>query len=704
MLARFKSTTLLCVALAATCFDLVAADPIAKGTGRGYRMDYGPALGYTINCRNFGDDRPDNLALKGLAVRLGPSNEAAICFDTELLRYGAGWSDGFLDISHTHLDSSKGSHEAFVEGRIRFTSPATHGWSTNGTFRDSPFLRWKGHFRHGARIVFHYSVGDVEIWESPEHRQLDGHWTLVRNVRLTEPRPELHVQLADGVHTTIPREGQTFQIVVVPETKRMTVRASKTNDPRELCRGGPPLWTNSITTRGKLGTERPYAVDTLTIPDQNPWGAWMRLVALDFFRDGRAAVSTWSGDVWIVSGIDDKLERLTWKRFASGLFEPLGLRVVDDQVYVLCRDQLARLHDLNGDGEADWIESFNRDAPLGPSYHAFAFELQTDRAGNFYYTRCGQRVDPELPLQGGLVKVSRDGSKSELIATGLRAANSLCVGPNDEITSADNQGNWIPASRLNWIERGGFYGYLPHARRTPPPTEADPPLCWIPVQVDNSSGSQAWVTSDQWGLLNGQLLHTSYGKGTLFLVLQEPIDGVRQGGVVQFPLKFDSGIMRARFHPVDRQLYVAGLRGWQTVGTRDGCLQRVRHAGGVFTMPTSLRMQRNGLTLGFECELDAASANDAENYAMERWNYLWSEKYGSPEFKVSRPGQPGRDKMEITFAQLSPDRKSVTLKVADLRPAMQMRLQFRLSTTDGSPVKHEIFHTVNALPGDGITR
>src|SRR5688500_10771925 len=105
------------------------------------------------------------------------------------------------------------------------------------------------------------------------------------------------------------------------------------------------------------------------------------------------------------------------------------------------------------------------------------------------------------------------------------------------------------------------------------------------MQLDNSSGSQAWVSSDRWGPLKGQLLHTSYGRGTLLLVLQDEAPGVKQGGIVQFPLKFDSGIMRARFHPIDGQLYVAGLKGWQTGGTRDGCLQRVRYTGGKLLLP-----------------------------------------------------------------------------------------------------------------------
>jgi hypothetical protein len=679
-----------------------AADPVAKGTGRGYRMDYGPVLGYTINCRNFGDDRPDNLALKGLAIRLGSSNEAAVCFDTELLRYGAGWSGGFLDISRTHLDSAKGSHEAFVDGKILFTTGPTAGWGTNNSFNDRNALRYKGHFRNGRKIILNYEVAGVEIWEMPSHERIADQWVLVRQIRLAGPRPDLHMLVEEGITVKIPgsANSELYQIVHLPRGGPVSMNHHRGEDPRELCRGGPQIWTQTLATRGRTGNGGPYVVDTLTIPEQNPWGSWMRLVAFDFFSDGRAAVSTWSGDVWIVSGIDEKLEKLQWKRFASGLFEPLGLRVVKDELFVLCRDQLARLHDLNGDGEADWVESFNRDAPVGPSYHAFAFELQTDRAGNFYYIRCGQRVDPALPLQGGLVKVSRDGKKSELMATGLRAANSLCVGPNDEITCADNQGNWIPASRLNWIERGGFYGYAPHARRDPVPTAADPPLCWIPMQLDNSSGSQAWVTGDRWGPLKGQLLHTSYGKGTLFLVLRDELPAVKQGGVVQFPLKFDSGIMRARFHPLDGQLYVAGLKGWQTVGTRDGCLQRVRYSGGKLLLPVGLKTQRDGVAITFATELDASSANDSENYAVERWNYLWSDKYGSPEYKVSEPGQLGRDKMEIESTRLADDNRTVLIKVRDLRPAMQMRLQFRLRAATGEAINSEIHHTINALPAD----
>ena len=75
-----------------------------------------------------------------------------------------------------------------------------------------------------------------------------------------------------------------------------------------------------------------YVVDTIKLPDPNPWGAPMFVGGFDFFADGRAAVCTFHGDVFIVSGIDDGLAKVTWRRFATGLYHALGLRIVKDEV------------------------------------------------------------------------------------------------------------------------------------------------------------------------------------------------------------------------------------------------------------------------------------------------------------------------------------------------------------------------------------
>src|SRR5439155_19311524 len=135
---------------------------------------------------------------------------------------------------------------------------------------------------------------------------------------------------------------------------------SKPRNLRELCKGGPARWQKEIETSGLRGPNAgAYVLDTLNLPINNPWQCSMRLAAIDFFPDGRAAVSTLGGDVWIVSGIDQTLSKLHWRRFATGLYQAVGLKIVDGEIYLLGRDQITKLHDLNGDGEADFYENFN---------------------------------------------------------------------------------------------------------------------------------------------------------------------------------------------------------------------------------------------------------------------------------------------------------------------------------------------------------
>jgi hypothetical protein len=97
--------------------------------------------------------------------------------------------------------------------------------------------------------------------------------------------------------------------------------------------------------------------------------------------------------------------------------------------------------------------------------------------------------------------------------------------------------------------------------------------------------------------------------------------------------------------------------------------------------------------------MDEASASDEQNYAVEQWNYEWTEKYGSPEFSVSNPRKQARDSVAVKSVTLFPDRRTVFLEIPELKPVMQMRIQFRLKAADGAPVDHEVFNTINRVPG-----
>lgn len=676
----------------------------AAMTGRGFDMNYGPFLASTVQLTN-------EAVTKGVTVRLqAGTNSGAVLFDTETLRYAAGWSGGWLDLSNTHLATSKGALPPRPAGRMEFENPPGPGWARNGSFLDPrpngigplprDWAKYRGLYHHGSNVIFSYTIGGVEVLDRPELMEVRGELVFARTVQVSETRVPLTMRTLGG--GTAPNIGSGTTITPLNATDLPSGAVVSHTELRELTRGGPARWPQVLTTSGQRGADSgPFAVDTVAIPENNPGRSWMRLTALDFFSDGRAAVTTWNGDLWIVSGLDDGLRNVKWRRFATGLFEPLGLKIFRDEVFVLERHQLTRLHDLNGDGEADFYENFNHDAGVSPSYHAFAMDLQTDRAGNFYYTRAGQRVDEKYPLNGGMVRVSADGARAELIAHGLRAANGLGVGPRDEIVCSDNQGNWIPSSRLNLIQSGGFYGYVPHAHTTTPPTQFEPPLCWIPMSVDNSGGGQVWVTGAGWPrALTNHLLHTSYGTAALFDVLWETVDGVGQGGVVKFPLQFDSGIHRARFNPRDGQLYVVGLKGWQTKGAKDGALQRVRSTGHPLRRPVALHVRRAGLEIGFSDPLARAAAEDLQNYSVEQWNYRWTEKYGSDDYSVAQPEKKGRDQVEIQSAKLSSDQKQVFLQIDGLKPVMQMRIKFTLQSTDGGPVEWEIFNTINRVPAE----
>ena len=90
-----------------------------------------------------------------------------------------------------------------------------------------------------------------------------------------------------------------------------------------------------------------------------------------------------------MSGIDRTLNELKWKRFAGGLYEPMGLRIVDDVLYATCKDRLTRLHDLNDDGEADFYENFSNQAVQTLESREFPLDMVTRPGGGFYLAKGG---------------------------------------------------------------------------------------------------------------------------------------------------------------------------------------------------------------------------------------------------------------------------------------------------------------------------
>ena len=227
------------------------------------------------------------------------------------------------------------------------------------------------------------------------------------------------------------------------------------------------------------------------------------------------------------------------------------------------------------------------------------------------------------------------------------------------------------------------------------PAAYSPHICYMPKDVDNSGGGQAWVGKN-WGLAEGTLLHLSYGTCSLYGVMRETVDGVEQGGVYKFPLKFESGTMRARFSPVDGQLYISGLKGWQSSAAKDGSLQRVRYTGKSPAFPAKLTVKPNGVNIAFTSELETASAVDAGNYSVRQWNYKWSADYGSGEYKTD--GSKGMEDVEVKSVKVADDKKSVFLELSGMKQVEQMEIKFNLKSAAGAVIPGRILNTINAVP------
>ncbi len=139
-------------------------------------MDYGPFLTASIEA----PEPAGNLAYKGLAIRLagafGGQAGEAVLFDTDLLRYAAGWNGNYVALKGVVFD---GEHWAYpkTDGPQVFGNPPVPGWAHNGSFADprpQPYgplprshARWRGLYLHGPQVILSYTVGDMTVLERP---------------------------------------------------------------------------------------------------------------------------------------------------------------------------------------------------------------------------------------------------------------------------------------------------------------------------------------------------------------------------------------------------------------------------------------------------------------------------------------------------------------------------------------------------------
>ena len=589
---------------------------------------------------------------KGVNVRIG---QFTVLFDPERLTFVDAWRGDLVNWAANRYGITSGveANGAHLNG-LRFGS-----WQ----FPEKTTTKYLGFSRYGTVVEFEYRIGQIHIRDRLTVNEMDSS-NLVRYISTSKELPE--------------------DVSLGPTSIRTEVAVSESPSLKPSS-----LWIDQqVKTQGTLGNEPgAYQIDTLTVPyrDGNPFKTPMRIGGVDILPDGRIAICTLMGDVWIVDGADNDLDQpLTWRRFASGLHQPLGLTIANGDVHVIGRDQLTRLHDRNDDGEADFYECVTNDFPTQGG-NSFALTLHSDKQGRFYwFTRS---------RQFGMTRFV-PGSKPESIATGLRGTNGTGVSRDGSIVLAmPQEGSWQPASAIFEVGDGSYHGFF-GPRKEYGKHGYEMPLCFVPRGIDNSSGDVLFVPDDKRaGPLAGRIIGTSFGTCQHYLVLRENTAAGVQGGIVPLPGEFLSGAHRLRFSQHDGHIYVAGTDGWQSYATENGSLQRLRYTGEEMILPVNVDTRENGLLVTMNAPIDPDSI-DRSNVFCQQWNYLHSEAYGSQEYSVKLPGTQGHDPVQIGETYLLPDRKTLFVEIPQLHPVMQLHLYMELKTARGQDFSSDIYYSI----------
>ena len=720
-----------------------------------------PFFSSVLDARRAGPGLPDdNLTPRGLVLNVGRGHWVA--FDIDLLRVSAMWrgrgvTPKALAPGSYHNPDKKTPGGQFPapepDGRVLVANGIYPGWQIGErvSFDDprepaptreevgrGPLSEEMGRFRAvrllGGGALLEYTAGGAAVREWIVAAEHDGRPQVERQFTVAPSTVPLTVVLGAAIEgatvslASSPGAAAVLETVAMPgpagakqpgEVPRPTwvVRVPPHGEPVTFAVGfaegggaavkvraipaDPPVrrWPQEISTSiTRSSAKDAYVVDDVALPLENPSRRNVRPGDIQFFRDGTAVVVTLDGDVWTVRGLHDPSGIVRWRRFASGLHEPLTVAIRDEQVHVFDRNGIWRLRDTNGDGEADVHELFSNAFAQTADMREFPNTIRLAPGGEFVIAKGNQQATTIGKHNGTVLRISADGRQATVLGYGFRQPNLGVNLRTGLVTASDQQGHYIPTTPLHIVRDKQFYGFLSDKLpREVYPAPIAEPLTWIPHTANASAMSQVWLFDARMGPLDDALVHIGFNNPEVFRVLLNTRTPRLQAAVVSVTRAFQFPPLNGSVNPADGQLYLAGFQilGWGTTAPRMAGVGRVRYTGAPSTVPRDVVPMDKGILLRFDEPLDAAKAADPDNYSLTSWRYQRTYRYGSPQFKAD--GTAGIDRLAPSSAYLSKDGRAVFLGVPDMKPVMQMRLGWSLATAAGVAFEDNAYFTPHEL-------
>jgi hypothetical protein len=439
-----------------------------------------------------------------------------------------------------------------------------------------------------------------------------------------------------------------------------------------------------------------------------PDGFQPQVSAMDWFSDGRLAITTWggtdntNGEVYVLSNVTGNTGpgQVTTQKVAEGLKEPMGIKIVDGKIYVSEKHRLTELVDTDGDGDTD---QYNTVAtwPFGGNFHEFAFGLLY-QDGFFYLNLSvsinygGATTDPQPAAnRGTTIKVNKNTGAVSYVAGGLRTPNGIGWGPEGGIFVTDNQGGWLPSSKLVHVKQDRFFNHYTNPDGPFDNNAVTPPVLWLPQnEIANSPSTPLYLTE---GTFAGQMLFGDVTYGGIQRAYLEKVAGEYQGAVFRLTQGLEAGVTRISQGP-DGAIYAGGLGAggnWGQAGKLSYGLQKLTPNGENHFDILAMRAKAGGFEFEYTQPLSSETANAlASRYKVKQWRYVPTADYGGP--KVDE------ETLTVTSATLSSDGRKVTLNVDGLKAGHVVYVRSPrpfTSDTGESLWSTEAWYTLNSLVG-----
>ena len=457
-----------------------------------------------------------------------------------------------------------------------------------------------------------------------------------------------------------------------------------------------------------------YPIVSLPIPD----GIVLEPGALEFMTDGRLAVATRRGDIYILDGaFGDDPTKVKYHLYAQGLHEVLGMARRGEWLYVTQRGEVSRLKDEDGDGSADLFETVSDGWEICGDYHEYAFGSKFDKDGNIWVVLClTGSFSSNIPFRGWGVKVSENGTFTP-VCSGIRSPGGVGMNAAGDVFYSDNQGPWNGTCSIRWLRPGYFMGHpagnrwfdqAPNLKRPAAEPKSGsrihkeleripelmPPAVFLPYgkMGQSTSGIECDLSKGKFGPFEEQLFVGDQTHSTVMRVFLEKVKGYYQGVCFPFRSGFRSGSL-SLVQAEDGSIFVGGsARGWGSRGGKPYSLARLVWSGKVPFEVHEMRVRPDGFELTFTEPVDAKAAADLESYNLKTYTYIFQSNYGSPEVDHTTP--------KITAAEVATDGLSVRLRIDGLQIGHVHELHLPgVRSKAGKPLLHDVaYYTLFFLP------